>query len=54
MVSDVYQIGLLAYELLTGERPYQVAGQEPAEVQRLICGTEVGSAFARVVSQCRG
>ena len=34
--SDVYQLGLVAYELLTGVRPYDLRGISSAETARLI------------------
>ena len=35
--SDVYQLGLLLYELLTGERAYRFASDSVAEAERVIC-----------------
>ncbi len=35
--SDVYQLGLLLYELLIGRRLRRLAGKGPTEVERIVC-----------------
>ena len=38
--TDIYSLGLILYQLITGEKAYEIKTQSPLELEKVICHTE--------------
>lgn len=52
--TDIYSLGLILYQLLSGLKPYEISNRSPLEIERTVCESEVERPSARLAGADAG